>query len=200
MNIISKLLSRYKKYRLLKLLCPKKRNIRVGKKAVIHLLWNSVLEDISIADNCIVNGELTSSWNGKISLGEFSAIGIGSVIRSVESVVVGKCTAISTNVVISDNNNHPVNPADRLILRKTPPGSFERSWINSEHAPIIIGDNCWIGENSRICKGVTIGDGAIVAANAVVTKDVPANSIVAGNPGRIVKTDIDKNTPRKFKQ
>ncbi len=200
MNIIGKLINRYKKYKLLKLICPKNKNIRVGKTASIYLLWNSRPEDISISDNCIVNGELMSGWNGKISLGEFSAIGKGSVIRSVERVVVGRCVAISTNVVIADNNSHPVNPADRLILQKTPPGSFERSWINSEHAPIIIGDNCWIGENSRICKGVTIGDGAIVAANAVVTKDVPANSIVAGNPGRIVKTDIDKNTPRKFKQ
>ena len=70
--------------------------------------------------------------------------------------------------------------------------SVEKSWKYSAHAPIVIGRNCWIGENSRICKGVHIGEGAIIAANAVVTKDVPAFSVAAGNPARIVKTNIDK--------
>lgn len=199
MNILKRIIAHYTRQNILKRICSKHKNITIGRTAVVYLLWDSKPEDITISDNCIINGQLESSWNGKIYFGEFSAIGRGSVIRSVDSVTVGKYTAISTNVVISDNNNHPVHPADRLILRKTPPQSFERSWINSDHAPIVIGENCWIGENSRICKGVTIGDGAIVAANAVVTKDVPANSIVAGNPGRIVKTDIDKTTPRKFK-
>lgn len=51
----------------------------------------------------------------------------------------------------------------------------------------IIGENCWIGANVRICKGVTIGDNSVVAACSVVTKDVPANCIVAGNPAKVVK-------------
>lgn len=106
---------------------------------------------------------------------------------------------MSTNCVITDNNNHPVNPIDRRIMTLTPSGSFERSWINSDNAPIIIGRNVWVGENARICKGVTIGDGAVIAANAVVTKDVPANSIAAGNPARIVKTQIDQR-PRYFNE
>ena len=55
-----------------------------------------------------------------------------------------------------------------------------------------IGNYVWVGENSRICKGVTIGDNAIIAANSVVTKDVPANSIAAGNPARIVKTNLEE--------
>ena len=100
-------------------------------------------------------------------------------------------------ISISDNNNHPVNPEDRKIIWVTPDNSVERSWKFADHKPIIIGENCWIGEFSRICKGVNIGDGAIVAANSVVTKDVPANSIVAGNPARIVKEHIE-NTHRFF--
>ena len=60
-------------------------------------------------------------------------------------------------------------------------------WENSEHAPIVIGDNVWIGEYSAILKGVTIGEGSIVASHSVVTKDVPPYTIVAGNPARIVK-------------
>ena len=56
--------------------------------------------------------------------------------------------------------------------------------------PIIIGDNVWLGINSIILKGVTRGDNAIVAAGSVVTKNVPPNSIVAGNPAKVIKTNI----------
>ena len=56
--------------------------------------------------------------------------------------------------------------------------------------PIIIGNHVWIGMNVTILKGVRIGDGAIVAAGAVVTKDVPENTLVGGVPARVLKTDI----------
>ena len=77
-------------------------------------------------------------------------------------------------------------------MRPTPVDHDLRMWKHSVHAPIIIGENVWIGSHVRICKGVTIGDNSVVAANSVVTKDVPANCIVAGNPAKIVKTEIDK--------
>ena len=76
-------------------------------------------------------------------------------------------------------------------MRLTPVGHDMRMWKHSANAPIIIGENCWIGTSVRICKGVTIGDNSIVAACSVVTKDVPANCVVAGNPAKIVKTGID---------
>ena len=53
--------------------------------------------------------------------------------------------------------------------------------------PVIIGNNVWIGDKATILGGVTIGDGAVIAANAVVTKDVPAYSVVGGNPARVIK-------------
>ena len=54
-------------------------------------------------------------------------------------------------------------------------------------APIVLGKNVWVGSNSTILQGVTIGDGAIVAAGAVVTKDVPDDSMVGGNPARLIR-------------
>lgn len=174
------------------------KSCRISKGFSIHCLQNSSLSDIVIGKNVKLAGSLVSEYNGKITMGDYSQIGNGSIIRSVENVYIGELTAISTNVVIADNNSHPVNPFDREIMRKTPDFSYERSWIHSAHAPVLIERNCWIGENSRICKGVHIGEGAIIAANAVVTKDVPAFCIAAGNPARIVKTNIDQ-TERVFK-
>ena len=72
-----------------------------------------------------------------------------------------------------------------------PEGSSVHLGKWSDSAPIVIGRNVWIGENARICKGVTIGDNCVIGAGAVVTKDIPANCVAVGNPARVVKTDID---------
>lgn len=174
------------------------KKVHILDKANAFIYWGSTPEDIVIEDDCIIEGTLLSAAHGKIHMGKHSKIGADSHIRCVEKVVLGDYSAIANHTVVCDNNNHPVNPADRMIMRLTPIGSDERSWKHSDHAPIIIGKNVWIGEYCRICKGVTIGDGSIVAANAVVTKDVPPNCIVAGNPAKVVKTDIDVTIPRKF--
>ena len=59
----------------------------------------------------------------------------------------------------------------------------------------VLGDNVWVGDHATVLKGVTIGDNSVVAARAVVTSDVPANVVVAGNPAKVVKT-LDPDTPR----
>lgn len=172
--------------------------VLITEKANITIGDGSTKQDVIIEDGCIVEGFVIATAGGKVYMGKHSKIGQNVFLRSADKIVLGDYSAVANNTVISDNNNHPVNPKDRMIMRLTPPGSYERSWRHSDHAPIIIGKNVWIGEYCRICKGVTIGDGSVVAANAVVTKDVPANCIVAGNPARIVKIDIDINVPRKF--
>ena len=53
--------------------------------------------------------------------------------------------------------------------------------------PITIGDNCWIGGNVTICGGVTIGDGCVIGAGSVVTRDIPANTLAAGNPCKVIR-------------
>jgi len=180
------------------------KNAIIGKHSIIYytssisLIRGAKKENTIIEDNARLYGSIVNCGKGKIHIGAYSALGANSLIRCINSVIIGTHTAISTNVIIQDNNTHPVNPADRLKMMETPAGHISRGWYFSDNAAIIIGNNCWIGENSRICKGVTIGDGSIIAANAVITHDVPQNSIAAGNPAKIVKTNIDKTAKIYF--
>ena len=75
-----------------------------------------------------------------------------------------------------------------------PESSDIHLWKWSDSAPVSIGENVWIGENARICKGVSIGNNCVVGANAVITKDAPDDCVIIGNPGRIVKTNIDSQS------
>lgn len=94
-------------------------------------------------------------------------------INCFKHIRIGNDVAISKGVIIRDSDNHE-------IIGNS----------NQTSAPIVIGNHVWIGLNAIILKGVTIGDGAIVAAGAVVAKNVPAYSMVAGVPARILKTDV----------
>lgn len=163
-----------------------------GAKASVILMDGANKKQVVIGDNCWLRGRIIVQTNGKVILKPHSQIGENTDIFSVNKVEIGAYTAIAPKVVICDNNNHPISPMKRKIMRVQPPGHDLKLWKHSASAPIVIGENCWIGTNVRICKGVTIGDNSIVAACSVVTKDVPANCIVAGNPAKIVKTDIDK--------
>lgn len=166
-------------------------NLLWKKTSNISLIDGSKPRDIVIGNKVWMWGTLNSQSNGKIVFEDFTKIGGGSVINCVESVTIGKYTAIADNVHITDNNNHPVNPEYRKFMRINGDND-SRLWKHSAHAPVILGENCWIGRNVSIMKGVTIGDNTVVAANSVVTKSIPANCIAAGNPAKVVKTDIDQ--------
>ena len=96
---------------------------------------------------------------------------IGSNSTILPGVTIGDGTLIGHNVVLATLNHHP-DPACRGDLIP---------------APIRIGKNVWIGSNSTILPGVTIGDNAVIAAGAAVAKDVPANTIAGGVPAKILR-------------
>lgn len=166
-------------------------NHRISIDSRIHLVDGAKKDNIILKENCWPEGEIIVQNNGVVIMHEHSKIGHSTRILCVNRVEIGAYTAIADGAIICDNNNHPISPEYRKQMRLTPAGDDMRMWKHSANAPIIIGENCWIGTNVRICKGVTIGDNSIVAACSVVTKDVPANCIVAGNPAKIVKTGID---------
>lgn len=144
-------------------------------------------ESIKIGNNCAIRGVLYAVKNGSLEIGNNTYIGSNTQIGAIEKVSIGSYVVISNYVRIIDNNNHPTDPLERLAMSKSGFYNENWEWSNSDHKPIIVEDNVWIGEFVRICKGVRIGKGSIVAASAIVTKDVPDYSIVAGNPARVVK-------------
>jgi len=148
---------------------------------------------IKIGHHVRIIGRLICKNTGSIEIGNYSTIQDETVIGSLEKIKIGNYVGIASNTVIIDNNTHSINPADRIKhrIRVAPGGEgypgLGNGWELSESKPIIIEDNVWIGSYSVILKGVTIGEGSIVARNSVVTKNVPPYTIVAGNPAKVVK-------------
>lgn len=135
-----------------------------------------------------IRGELiTFGHGGKIVLGEYCYLGEQSKIWSAVSVTIKDRVLIAHNVNIFDNSTHPVNPKARHEHYKEIITSGHPRKIDLSEEPVVIMNDAWIGCMSIILPGVTIGEGAIVGAGSVVTKDVPPYTIVAGNPARIIR-------------
>jgi acetyltransferase-like isoleucine patch superfamily enzyme len=106
-------------------------------------------------------------------------LGFQNTISVAKSVRIGNDTIVAPGVQIYDNPSHPLSPGTRLRKESAP---------LDDAAPVIIGSNVWIGTRSMILRGVTIGDGAVVGAMAIVTKDVPPATFVAGKPARVIRS------------
>lgn len=166
------------------------KNASCGQGLVVGPISNCMREydgKISIGDNCEINGVLYAYGNGEISIGNNTFVNTSTFIGAMDRVIIGSHVIFATNVKVYDNNNHPTNSEKRREMCESGFHNELWEWKYADHKPIVIEDNVWIGEYSTILKGVTIGRGSIVASHSVVVKDVPPYSIVAGNPGVIVK-------------
>jgi acetyltransferase-like isoleucine patch superfamily enzyme len=138
--------------------------------------------------SCYAGCSFALGKNGRCTIGDFTLVN-GALIMAEEKIEIGSHCLISWNVGIADSDFHPLAPAQRLIDAQALAPFFKdrppRPKLKT--LPVIISDNVWIGMNATILKGVTIGENSVVAAGAVVTKSVPANAVVAGNPAVVVK-------------
>lgn len=94
----------------------------------------------------------------------------GSLIVCTTEISIGEMCLFGEQVIVRDDDSHGIDHRPR-------------------RAPITIGDKVWVGMRAMILKGVTIGDGAVVAAGSVVTRDVPAGALVGGVPARVIRKD-----------
>ncbi|MHB8066504.1 MAG: acyltransferase [Desulfobaccales bacterium] len=162
--------------------------VRCGPRTSIYL--EGARKDQVIIGNYVtlLEAELRCYRHGRIAIDDYSWFSLRTQIISCSSVTIGKYCIVGRDVYISDTNEHPLDPVVRReqTLQYLQKGLLPDRYA-AETSPIVIQDDVWVGERAFILKGVTVGQGAVVAAGTVVTKSVPAYSIVAGNPAQVVK-------------
>lgn len=183
-----------------------KKYLIVGKNPRI-LSFNAIKVEapkakIIIGDSVIIyyDCDILATDSGYIEIGNNCIIGSNFRMYSKEKIILGNAVLISWDVFICDYDGHPQNPELRyeeiLLMQKNFFPTFDKKFVKYDNQtyqpsyiskPIVIEDNVWIGASVIILKGVHIGEGSIIAAGSVVTKDVPSRCVVAGNPAKIVK-------------
>lgn len=150
---------------------------------------------LSVGSDCIVAGNFVfESSDGQVKIGDHSYIGGGTFI-SRSSIEIGDNVTIAWGGTFYDHDSHSLDYMKRRKdvddelndIRNGRNFIANKDWTDVNSKPIKICDDAWIGMNVIILKGVTIGEGAVVGAGSIVTKDVPAWTVVAGNPAKVVR-------------
>lgn len=151
----------------------------------LHKECNIIIGDYFIANSgvdasidCGNGCKISVQKDARLVIGEYSGM-TNSIIQCYKEIIIGNHVNIGAGCMIMDSNFHSTDWHDRLDRKK--------DVDNRRNAPIKIGDVVFIGARSIICKGVTIGDHAMIAAGSVVVKDVPANEVWGGNPAKFIK-------------
>lgn len=156
----------------------------------LPVIFNQKGASLTIGDNCVIKSSLLSNLVGlysrtiivtrtpeaRINIGNNVGIS-GATIYARKSITIGDNVNIGGNVKILDNDFHPIETEARRVDDKSKIGT----------RPIVIGDDCFIGCNSLILKGTTLGKGCVVGAGAVVCGQFEDNCIIAGNPAKIIR-------------
>jgi len=142
---------------------------------------------IKIGSDCLIQGLLvTETDESNLTIGDNVFIGGGTIIDCIQSIAIGNDVLISYGCLLTDSDNHSVS----YSLRKKDLADWKQGkhdWNTTTSKPVVVSTGAWIGARAIILKGVVIGEGAVIGAGSVVTKDVPAWTIVAGNPARVIR-------------
>lgn len=151
---------------------------------------------VTVGKNSVLSCHITLERDiGEVFIGDDTFIGNSHIICA-EKIRIGSNVLISWGCTIVDHDSHTVNWQDRSAdVKRWRQGlqssinvaAASKNWGIVPMAPILISDKVWIGFNVIILKGVVIGEGVVVAAGSVVTREVPAWTVVGGNPARVIK-------------
>ncbi len=148
------------------------RNVKIFPRAIVRTFDGGIVQfgsDVKVKYGAVIEAKF-----GKINIGSNTEIGVGSIVVCKKSISIGAGVLIAEYVTIRDQDH--IFPDSAIIA-----SGFEKS-------DIVIGDNVWIGAKATVTKKVRIGANSVVAAGAVVTRDIPENCLVAGVPARLIKS------------
>jgi len=167
--------------------------IEIGDKA--NIAGNiTVLGKLVIGKNAFIapNSSIWVCENAFLSIGDFSKLmGVDFFVR--ERVEIGKANLLAEGTMVHDNNGHSTDAKKRKLWTMDP--SYPRAWSIEDSAieqpircaPVVFGENVWLGKRCIVLKGVRIGANSIAGAGSVITKSIPKNCLAAGNPAKVVK-------------
>jgi acetyltransferase-like isoleucine patch superfamily enzyme len=145
----------------------------------------------TLGEQSIYAGRLSMDREGaEVHIGARTYVGKSHLVVA-RSIRIGDDVLVSWGVTIIDHQSHSLQSSERAddVVNWL---TGIKEWTHVTIKPVTIGDKVWIGFNAAILPGVTVGEGAVVGACSVVTKDVPPYTIVAGNPARVVR-ELDAN-------
>lgn len=183
MTILGKMLNAYKRSKFRKLA-----TCRVGSNSSVNFRRVAGRRGVSlmIGSSSMVDSGISYDREGAmVTIGDRTFMA-GSSIVCAEKIDIGNDVLISWGCTIVDHNSHALDWASRKndVVAWA---QDKKDWSGVKISPVRICDRAWIGFNVIILKGVTIGEGAIVGAGSVVTKDVPPYTMVAGNPAKVIR-------------
>lgn len=161
-------------------------NVGQGSTIAWRRIRRATGNTLTIGEQSLVHAEISfEEAGGRIQIGDRTFIGRSHLV-CYRSLAIGDDVIISWGVTIVDHDSHSIDWMDRRndVLEW---GAGRKNWDRIAHAPVVVSNRAWIGFNVSILKGVTIGEGAVIGAGSVVTRDIPPYSLAAGNPARVIR-------------
>jgi acetyltransferase-like isoleucine patch superfamily enzyme len=168
------------------------RRVQIGRGTRVS--WHKIRvgsgNRLIIGNETIFNGRVSfEADGGQVRVGDRCYVGNSGLICH-SSILIGNDVIVSWGCTVVDHNSHSIGWSGRKNdVREWAEG--RKDWASVKRAPVVIEDRVWIGFNVSILKGVRIGEGSVIGAASVVTKDVPPYSVVGGNPARVIRPLLD---------
>ena len=163
--------------------------VKIGRGSSIacRRIRNVRGNSIMIGEDSIVHADISfEKTGGEIRIGNRCFIGRSHLV-CYRSLSICDDVIMSWGVTLVDHDSHSINWEERRddVLDWA---KGQKNWKHVAHAPVVVKDKAWIGFNVSILKGVTIGEGAVIGACSVVTRDIPPYALAVGNPAKVIRS------------